>query len=140
MPHDLHWTDVAVRLLLTVAAGITIGLNRGDHGRAAGLPTKLLVALAASLPMLEANALLIKQGKSSSEYASMDVLRFPLGILSGMSFIGAGAIVRRRSLVSGLTTAATLWLVTIIGLCFGRGQLGLGIERSGRRLRRSSWT
>ncbi len=77
--------------------------------------------------MLEANALLITQGKSSGEYASMDVLRLPLGILSGMGFIGAGAIVRRGSLITGLTTAATLWLVTMIGLCFGGGQLGLGI-------------
>lgn len=46
----------------------------------------------------------------------MDALRFPLGILSGVGFIGAGAIVRRDRLVTGVTTAATLWLITVIGL------------------------
>jgi putative Mg2+ transporter-C (MgtC) family protein len=50
-----------------------------------------------------------------------------LGILSGMGFIGAGAIVRTGSLVRGLTTAATLWFVTVLGLCFGGGQLALGL-------------
>jgi len=55
-----------------------------------------------------------------------DLMRLPLGILSGMGFIGAGAIVRRDNFVLGLTTAATLWFVTVIGLCFGGGQVVLG--------------
>ena len=55
------------------------------------------------------------------------MMRLPLGILSGIGFIGAGAILRRGELVRGLTTAATLWLVTVIGLCFGGGQTLLGI-------------
>jgi putative Mg2+ transporter-C (MgtC) family protein len=54
-------------------------------------------------------------------------MRLPLGILSGMGFIGAGAIVRYGSLVRGLTTAATLWFVTVLGLCFDGGQLALGL-------------
>ena len=54
-------------------------------------------------------------------------MRLPLGILSGMGFIGAGAILRKGSLVHGLTTAATLWFVTVLGLCFGGGQLVLGL-------------
>ena len=54
-------------------------------------------------------------------------MRLPLGILSGMGFIGAGAIVRRGDLVQGVTTAATLWFVTVMGLCFGGGQIGLGL-------------
>jgi putative Mg2+ transporter-C (MgtC) family protein len=48
----------------------------------------------------------------------------PLGILTGMGFIGGGAILRRESLVLGVTTAATLWFVTVIGLCFGVGRSG----------------
>ena len=55
-----------------------------------------------------------------------DPLRIPLGVLSGMGFIGAGAIIRRENLIIGVTTAATVWFVTIMGLCFGSGQLGLG--------------
>jgi putative Mg2+ transporter-C (MgtC) family protein len=54
-------------------------------------------------------------------------MRLPLGILSGMGFIGAGAILRKGSLVRGLTTAATLWFVTVLGLCFGGGQRALGL-------------
>jgi putative Mg2+ transporter-C (MgtC) family protein len=54
-------------------------------------------------------------------------LRLPLGILSGIGFIGAGAIVKRDDLVVGLTSAATIWFVTTIGLCLGGGQLGLGL-------------
>lgn len=57
----------------------------------------------------------------------MDALRFPLGILSGVGFIGAGAIVRRDRLVTGVTTAATLWLITVIGLIIGAGYIALGL-------------
>jgi len=55
-----------------------------------------------------------------------DLMRLPLGILSGMGFIGAGAIVRRKNLVVGVTTAAGMWFLTVIGLCFGGGQIALG--------------
>jgi putative Mg2+ transporter-C (MgtC) family protein len=54
-------------------------------------------------------------------------MRLPLGVLSGMGFIGAGAILRRGNLILGITTAATLWFVTLLGLCFGSGQMGLGL-------------
>ena len=54
-------------------------------------------------------------------------MRLPLGILSGMGFIGAGAILHRGNMVTGVTTAATLWFVTVMGLCFGGGQIGLGL-------------
>jgi uncharacterized membrane protein YhiD involved in acid resistance len=49
-----------------------------------------------------------------------------LGILTGVGFIGGGAILKRADSISGLTTAAALWFVTVIGLCFGGGQLWLG--------------
>jgi uncharacterized membrane protein YhiD involved in acid resistance len=55
------------------------------------------------------------------------LMRLPLGILSGVGFLGAGAIIRRSDRVLGITTAATLWIVTVIGLCFGGGQIGLGL-------------
>ena len=66
-------------------------------------------------------------GKTADSFVTLDLMRLPLGILSGMGFIGAGAIVRRDNLVLGITTAATLWFVTVIGLCFGGGQLRLGL-------------
>ena len=54
-------------------------------------------------------------------------MRLPLGILTGVGFIGGGTILKRGDLVTGVTTAATLWVMTVIGLCLGGGQLALGI-------------
>ena len=127
MPLNIGWGEIALRLALTVIAGILIGVNRSEHGHAAGLRTTLLVCLAASLSMLQVNLLLPMAGKTSSSFIQLDLMRLPLGILSGMGFIGAGAIVRKDNLVHGLTTAATLWFVTGLGLCFGGGQLALGM-------------
>jgi putative Mg2+ transporter-C (MgtC) family protein len=127
MPLVVGWNDLALRLLLTVVASALIGLNRDEHGRPAGLRTTLLVCLAASVAMIQANMLLPTSGKSHDSFITLDLMRLPLGILSGMGFLGAGAIVRRSDLVLGVTTAATLWIVTVIGLCFGGGQITLGV-------------
>jgi putative Mg2+ transporter-C (MgtC) family protein len=127
MPIPIGWPEIALRLALTVVAGTLIGLNRSEHGHSAGLRTTLLVCLAASVSMIQVNLLLPIAGKGSDSFAVLDLMRLPLGILSGMGFIGAGAILRKGSLVRGLTTAATLWFVTILGLCFGGGQLALGL-------------
>jgi putative Mg2+ transporter-C (MgtC) family protein len=118
--------DIALRLLAALAAGGLIGFDRSARGRIADLRTTILICLAAAGAMIEANLMLGVTGKSADGFATMDALRFPLGILSGIGFIGAGAIVRRGNLVTGVTTAATLWLVTVIGLIFGAGYIGFG--------------
>jgi putative Mg2+ transporter-C (MgtC) family protein len=81
--------------------------------------------------MIQANLLLKTAGRASDSFIMLDLMRFPLGILTGVGFIGAGAILRKGRFVGGLTTAATLWFVTVIGLCFGGGQLGLGAAATG---------
>lgn len=121
------WQDIAVRLLLTLVAGALIGFDRGSRGHAAGLRTTMLVCLAASIAMIQANILLSTGGKADDYFTRMDVMRLPLGILTGVGFIGAGTILKRENRVTGVTTASTLWIVTVIGLCFGGGQIGLGI-------------
>ncbi|KIG07677.1 MgtC/SapB family protein [Caballeronia concitans] len=126
MPLILEWPDVCIRIVLAVVAGVLIGLNRGESGKVAGLRTTLLVCLAACLAMLQVNALLAQSGKTAQSMIQLDLMRLPLGILSGVGFIGAGAILRKDGLVLGVTTAATLWFVTVVGLCFGGGQLALG--------------
>jgi putative Mg2+ transporter-C (MgtC) family protein len=131
MSPTIGWPEVALRLVLTVLAGGLIGLNRGEHGQPAGLRTTLLVCLAASVSMLQVNLLLDTTGKVSDSFVVMDLMRLPLGILTGMGFIGAGAVVRKDGLVLGLTTAAALWFVTVLGLCFGGGQLALGLAGLG---------
>ena len=126
MTPDPTLADMLVRLLLTMGAGALIGLNRGTHGHAAGLRTTILVGLAAAVAMVLADALLSTRGKSPGDFSTMDVMRMPLGILTGVGFIGGGAILKRGNLVIGLTTAATLWSVTVIGISFGAGALALG--------------
>ncbi len=123
---EIHWPAIALRLALTVLAGGLLGAERSRTGHAAGLRTTLLVTLAASVAMIQMNLLMQSNGKPPNSYAVMDLMRLPLGILTGVGFIGAGAIVRRNDLIVGLTTAATLWFATVIGLCLGGGQLILG--------------
>jgi putative Mg2+ transporter-C (MgtC) family protein len=127
MPTNIGWIDVAVRLGLTLLASGIIGINRGEHGRSAGLRTTMLVSLAACGAMLFGNLLINTTGKQPGSFAVLDLMRMPMGILEGMGFIGAGAILRRGDLVMGVTTAATMWFVTVMGICFGGGQLGLGL-------------
>jgi len=127
MPLHPSWSDIAVRLALTMLAGAIIGFNRGARGHAAGFRTTILVGLAASVAMIQTNILLSMEGKTPGSFAVMDLMRLPLGILTGVGFIGGGAILKKGELVTGVTTAATLWLVTVIGLCLCGGQLVLGI-------------
>ena len=128
MPMPLHpsWSDLALRLVLAAVAGGIIGFNREAHNEAAGLRTTILICVAAALSMVLANLLLSTEGKTSTSFVQIDVMRLPLGILSGMGFIGGGAILRRGDVVRGVTTAATLWFMTVVGLCFGAGHPVLG--------------
>ena len=126
MSPEIHWPAIALRLTLTVIAGGLLGAERSRSGHAAGLRTTLLVMLAASVSMIQMNLLIQTNGKPGDSYAVMDLMRLPLGILTGVGFIGAGAIVRKNELVTGVTTAATMWYATVVGLCLGGGQLILG--------------
>lgn len=127
MPLYLSWEQIALRLGLACAASFLIGLNRDEHGHPAGTRTTMLVCLAATLAMLQVNLLLPLAGKSVSSFVVMDLMRLPLGILSGIGFIGAGVIVKRGADITGVTTAASMWVVTVLGLLFGGGNLYLGI-------------
>ena len=127
MSTHLTWSEIAVRLVLTVLAGGALGLDRSTEGKPAGIRTTTFVCLAASLAMIQMNLLLPMSGRPSDSFIMNDLMRLPLGILTGVGFIGGGAILRRDNMVVGVTTAATLWLATVIGLCFGGGQIGVAI-------------
>ena len=92
-----------------------------------GLRTTILVALAACLSMVQASWLMNSVGTAPDSFVVLDLMRLPLGILTGVGFIGGGAILKRGDSIQGVTTAATLWFVTVIGLCFGGGQNELGV-------------
>jgi putative Mg2+ transporter-C (MgtC) family protein len=130
VPLHLTWDQIALRLTFACIASFIIGLNRDEHGHPAGIRTTMLVCVAATLAMLQVNLLLPIAGKSPSSFAVMDLMRLPLGILSGIGFIGAGVILKRDTTISGVTTAATMWFVTVLGLLFGAGNLYLGAAGS----------
>lgn len=115
-PGDLNICSVAFRILLAVAFGGCVGMERGWHGRAAGLRTHILVCVGATMAALV--------GVFSIKYLNpnSDPLRTGAQVISGMGFLGAGTIlVRDRTRVTGLTTAAGLWATASIGLAIGIG-------------------
>lgn len=82
------------------------------------------------LSMLEVNLLVDMSGKAPTSFVQLEMMRLPLGILSGIGFIGAGVIIKQDRKVSGVTTTATIWSVTVLGLLFGAGSRALGITGS----------
>src|SRR5215468_8735573 len=100
MPLHITWADIAVRLVSALIAAAILGYNRGEHGKAAGLRTTMLVCLAAALAMAMVNILLPLAGRSPDSFVTTDLMRLPLGILTGVGFIGGGAILRRGNLVT----------------------------------------
>ncbi len=127
MPIAPSWADIGLRLALAVLASALLGLDRSAKGHSAGLKTTALVGLAACVSMIQANWLLGVDGKAPGSFVTLDLMRLPLGVLTGVGFIGGGAILKDKGEVRGLTTAATLWIVTVLGLCFGGGQNALGL-------------
>ena len=105
-----------VRMALAVLAGGAIGIERGRHGRAAGLRTHSLVCLGACVASIV--------GLYVSEILgySNDPLRVGAQVISGIGFLGVGTILAKgRFNVTGLTTAAGLWATATVGLAFGMG-------------------
>jgi len=131
MPIRLEWYDALLRLILAGLGGCLLGFNRTEKNKPAGIRTSILVSLAAATAMIQANLLLATGEKDPATFVRLDVMRLPLGILTGMGFIGAGAIVRKGGTVEGVTTAATLWLATMVGLGFGGGHHGLALATLG---------
>ncbi|MDD5561411.1 MAG: MgtC/SapB family protein [Candidatus Omnitrophica bacterium] len=114
MPTDLQ---MIVRLLLTLFLSGAIGLERQVHRRDAGLRTHILVALGSCLIMLTS----LYVFDIYKETASLDPARIAAGVITGIGFLGAGTIIREPEGVRGLTTAASLWVVSGIGLAVGCG-------------------
>ena len=118
-------TDVLLRVGLSVLAGLILGYERESHGRAAGLRTTMLICVASCLAMLISEMVYI--GGDKSVNWRPDPARLAAGVLTGMGFVGAGTIVRQGYTIRGVTTAAVLWYVTVLGLAFGAGYIFVGL-------------
>lgn len=119
--------DYAGPLLGATLAGGLIGFEREYHGRAAGLRTHILVALASSLLMLAATHQLQWMTGTPHEVIRIDPTRMAHGILTGVGFLCGGVIFRQGLNVHGLTTAASLWITSALGTLFGVGFYDLAI-------------
>src|SRR3990172_10496382 len=117
--------DIIVRLLLGTLLGGIIGFERQTHGRPAGFRTHLLVCVASVLVMMVSEYYHYLSLWDPS-YVRADPGRIAAGAITGIGFIGAGVIVKMGFNVQGLTTAACLWIVSIIGLSIGSGLYVLG--------------
>jgi len=111
-------------LLIAAVLGGAIGFERESHGQAAGIRTNLLVCVGACLMMmLSLHMEELFRHLDANSTVRLDPGRIASYAIASMGFLGAGAIIKGRGSVRGLTTAARLWLVTGIGLAVGAGYL-----------------
>jgi len=108
--------EVAVKLLLSAFLGGLIGLEREVHEKPAGVRTQALISLGSALFMILSIYVREKFGS-----ATADPGRIAAQVITGIGFIGAGVIFQARGSIKGLTTAATIWSVTGVGLAVGCG-------------------
>jgi putative Mg2+ transporter-C (MgtC) family protein len=114
--------DIVLRLLLAVALGGIIGLEREASHKPAGLRTHILICASAAMMMILSQLVLFGQDPTPGE-----VLRLAAAVVTGMGFIGAGTIMQAQGMIHGLTTASTLWTVTGLGLVIGAGYYFVGL-------------
>ena len=107
----MAWPEDLLSIIFAVIFGAVIGIEREFHGKAAGLRTNILICLGAAVFTI------ISERMTAGTEGS--VTRIAAQIVTGVGFLGAGAIIQDRGGVHGLTTAATIWLVASIGMACG---------------------
>jgi len=106
---------MTLRLLLAVALGGIIGIERETSHKPAGLRTNILICVSSAMMMIVAELFSGKNG------GGQEVTRVAAGVITGVGFLGAGAIIQARGTVHGLTTASVIWAVAGLGLAVGAG-------------------
>ena len=115
---DTAISDI-IAIVLAAAFGAVVVLEREYKQKAAGLRTNVLICIGAAVFTIISRRMGMAQGQSQSRIAAQ--------IVTGVGFLGAGAIIRDRGGVLGLTTAATIWLVASIGMACGAGYYSLAL-------------
>lgn len=115
--------ELAQRLVLAVLLGAIIGFEREYRQKTAGLRTNILIALGSAVFTLMSMELVAGEGGDPSRIASQ--------IVTGIGFLGAGAIIRTGGSIHGLTTAATVWVNAAIGVAVGGGEYHLAAIATG---------
>jgi putative Mg2+ transporter-C (MgtC) family protein len=117
---NLDWTP----LVLAVVLGGLVGLEREVHGRPAGLRTHILVCLS-SATLILASRHLGEMAAAKNINVVFDPQRLAAGIVTGIGFLGAAAVIKSGDMVRGITTGACVWSVAGIGVVVGGGSYGL---------------
>jgi putative Mg2+ transporter-C (MgtC) family protein len=114
--------EALLRMVVCAAVGAAIGIERQLHGRAAGLRTHILVCLGSGIVMLASNHFArIYAGLGGDSVVRLDPARLAYGVMAGIGFLGAGVIMKHGMSAHGLTTAASLWCTSAVGLAAGLG-------------------
>jgi putative Mg2+ transporter-C (MgtC) family protein len=117
----ISWGDALLRLAVAAALGGAIGFERELREREAGLRTHMLVSLGSALFTIVSAYGFTEFLRSGEATVRADPTRIAAQIVTGIGFLGAGAIIRMGLSVRGLTTAASLWVVAAIGMAAGAG-------------------
>lgn len=132
--YDLNYVEVTIRLIIAIMIGAAIGMERETNHQSAGLRTNIVVCVSACLLTIiqkETSYMVIRMSMENPDLQSVlstDFTRLTAQIVSGIGFLGAGAILTTRSdTISGLTTAATIWGVAGLGIAVGMGLYYLAI-------------
>jgi putative Mg2+ transporter-C (MgtC) family protein len=112
----MNLLEISLKLFLAVALGGLVGLERETSQKPAGFRTNILICIGATMMIILAHLIFQDSTPTGSEVA-----RIAAGVITGIGFIGAGTIIQARGSVLGLTSAATLWAVTGLGLLIGSG-------------------
>jgi len=122
--NELNFFHTFIRLMLAVVCGSVLGLERTKSGKSAGFRTHILVCVGSALIMLI--SIYIFQLYATTN-ASLDPSRIAAGVVTGIGFLGAGAIMKSEEHIIGLTTAASIWISSGIGLAVGCGYISAAL-------------
>lgn len=122
--------EIALRLAVAAGLGALLGLDREQQDKPAGLRTHMLIAVAAAALTMLAFALAARAVRLSGQMTP-DPVRIVEAVVTGVAFLGAGAIIRGRSTIHGFTTGASMWLAGAVGLASGAGEFVLGAIAAG---------
>ena len=123
----LNMVNAVFKLLLSMVLGASVGLERRHKGQIAGMRTFALICMGATLAMLV--SIYIPE-KLFGATANGDPGRIAAQVISGIGFLGAGAIIQMKGSVRGLTTAAGMWMIASIGLAVGAGMYLIAVTAS----------
>lgn len=124
---EINFETALIRLIISFIAGMVIGIEREAHSQPAGLRTHILISLGSTLAML----LSVYIPQAYPHFQNGDPGRIAAQVVTGIGFLGAGAIIHYGVNVRGLTTAASIWATAMLGLAIGAGLFSISAITAG---------